>query len=169
MSLTSSFDDWLKRPAAGVGDDDDDDEDPAMSIAASMPDIPDLGLGTLSAEDIKWVDLEFLDLASGPPALNQFERNRTNRNPTLGCNFPDIFFDMTMSSSVGGNAAGACSSSVSSSFFNVDEPPSSMPFLRDQQLDLEDSVEKHFLADLFPPSAHIEQARMGVLECSLDM
>ncbi len=42
---------------------------------------PDLGLGNLSAEDIKWVDLEFLDLASGPPASS--DRNR-NKNPTLG-------------------------------------------------------------------------------------
>lgn len=65
-----SLDDWLKP-----GEDD--------------PDLPDLGLnfGPLSAEDIKWVDLEFLDLASGPPA-NQ-DKNR-NKNPTLGCVAHDL-------------------------------------------------------------------------------
>ena len=43
----------------------------------------DLGLaGSLSAEDIKWMDLEFLDLASGPPAMPNQERNKS-KNPTL--------------------------------------------------------------------------------------
>ncbi len=151
MSLSSTIDDWLKPASSSDVVVNGDDVDPAMSIAASMPDMPDLGLGTLSAEDIKWVDLEFLDLASGPPA-NQ-ERNR-NKNPTLGCNFPDIFFDMTSGSGsgFGGGSLGATGSAVggTSSLFNsfsVDDPPT-------QQLDLE---EKNILADLFPPSAQIEQ------------
>ena len=53
-----------------------------------VPDLPagdfEWGLlgGVSAAEDIKWVDLEFLDLASGPPAMQQ-DKNR-NKNPTLG-------------------------------------------------------------------------------------
>ena len=78
MSLSNPYDDWLK-PAASSPDPDDD---PCRIV--DDEDLPDLGLGpgTLSAEDIKWVDLEFLDLASGPPAQQQ-DKSR-NKNPTLG-------------------------------------------------------------------------------------
>ncbi len=52
-------------PPDPMGDEDDDDLLP-----------PDLGLGNLAAEDIKWVDLEFLDLASAPPASSEKNRNK---------------------------------------------------------------------------------------------
>ena len=50
-------------------------------------------LGSLSAEDMKWVDLEFLDLASGPPATQDRGRNKNNAQGSSNYNnFPDIFF-----------------------------------------------------------------------------
>ena len=60
MSLSTSLDEWLKQPPMSASAADDF----AGSLAG---DLPDLGLN-LTPEDIKWVDLEFLDLASGPPA-----------------------------------------------------------------------------------------------------
>ena len=67
-----------------------------MSLDEGLkPEVEDINglLGSLSAEDIKWFDLEFLDLASGPPATQ--DRNR-NKNSAAGStnynNFPDIFF-----------------------------------------------------------------------------
>ncbi len=90
MSL-SALDDWLKPSPevaqAHLAQDEQDDVEmglrmpDAVSSDLPMPLPTDLGLPSLSAEDIKWVDLEFLDLASGPMA-NQ-ERSR-NKNPTLG-------------------------------------------------------------------------------------
>ncbi len=89
---------------------------------------PDLGLGTLSAEDIKWVDLEFLDLASAPP-----ERSRP-KNSALSDNFPDIFF---------GDAAFSSSSIFNN--FNIDDfKPFGENFAKEGGLDLE-SVEKNIL------------------------
>ena len=85
--IMSLLDDWLKPPdpeeggqstdppggsgepvasvssAPDPGHDDDDPMDVGSSLPADLQ-LPDLGLS-----DIKWwVDLEFLDLASGPPA-----------------------------------------------------------------------------------------------------
>ena len=101
----------------GVEEDDDD----------LLP--PDLGLGTLSAEDIKWVDLEFLDLASGPPANSEKSRNK---NPTLSDNFPDIFF-------------GDATTSLFNANFNIDDfKPFGETFTKESGLDLE-SVEKNIL------------------------
>lgn len=113
--------------AAPMDEDDDD----------LLP--PDLGLGTLSAEDIKWVDLEFLDLASGPPASDRSARNKNNPGTVLSDNFPDIFF---------GDAA------FSSSLFNIDDfKPFGEPFgmggVKDNALGVDlESVEKNILVGL---------------------
>ena len=159
MSLSSSLDEWLKQPPMSASAADDF----AGSLAGDMP---DLGLN-LTPEDIKWVDLEFLDLASGPPAnhhgsaatRHHNHHSRGAHNPTLAGNFPDIFFDMT-APSVGGVNSGILGSLGNSSFPGpsgasslMDEPPTATT------LDLE-TEEKNFLAELFPPSAQIEQVKV---------
>ena len=62
-------------------------------------DIEDPITSALSASDLQllFLDLEFLDLASGPPAnINAGQdKNKNKHNPTLGNYFPDIFFDTT--------------------------------------------------------------------------
>lgn len=136
MSL--NLDDWLKpsdeqneptNPVVDVGD----DEDPITnSLSAADLQLPDLGL-----PDIKWwVDLEFLDLASGPPAnINSGqERNKNRHNPTLGNYFPDIFFDTT--------------GQGSSSLFANDDTNRSL--IGDQAFE---NFEKGLLADLFPSTS----------------
>ena len=164
MSLSSSLDEWLKQPPMSASAADDF----AGSLAG---DIPDLGLN-LTPEDIKWVDLEFLDLASGPPANHHGSaatrhghghHSRGAHNPTLAGNFPDIFFDMT--SSIGGGVNHGILGSLGNSSFPgpasasslMDEPPTATT------LDLE-TEEKNFLAELFPPSAQIEQVRNLLIE-----
>ena len=151
MSLSTSLDEWLKQPPMSASAADDF----AGSLAG---DIPDLGLN-LTPEDIKWVDLEFLDLASGPPANHHGSaatrhhhghHSRGAHNPTLAGNFPDIFFDMTSSVGSLGNSSFPGPSGASSL---MDEPPTATT------LDLE-TEEKNFLAELFPPSAQIEQVKL---------
>ena len=140
MSL--NLDDWLKpsdeasetpNPVdVGVGD----DEDPITnSLSAADLQLPDLGL-----PDIKWwVDLEFLDLASGPPAnINSGqERNKNKHNPTLGNYFPDIFFDTTGQGS-------------SSSLFGSANDDTHRSLIGDQAFE---NFEKGLLADLFPSAS----------------
>jgi hypothetical protein len=145
MSL--SLDDWLKPSDEAVEATNSvvdvvDDEDPmgvANTLSAADLQLPDLGL-----PDIKWwVDLEFLDLASGPPAnFNSGQEKAKNKhNPTLGYHFPDIFFDTT---------AGQGSSSSAASLFGSagDDPHRSL--IGDQTFE---NFEKGLLADLFPSSA----------------
>ena len=88
---------------------------------------------------------------------------RGAHNPTLAGNFPDIFFDMT-SSVVGGVNHGILGSLGNSSFPGpsgasslMDEPPTATT------LDLE-TEEKNFLAELFPPSAQIEQVKALLIQ-----
>ena len=88
---------------------------------------------------------------------------RGAHNPTLAGNFPDIFFDMT-SSVVGGVNHGILGSLGNSSFPGpsgasslMDEPPTATT------LDLE-TEEKNFLAELFPPSAQIEQVKVILIQ-----
>ena len=145
MSL--NLDDWLKpsdeetpetsNPVVDVGD----DEDPITnSLTAADLQLPDLGL-----PDIKWwIDLEFLDLASGPPAnfnSNQ-EKNKNKHNPTLGYHFPDIFFDTT--------AGQGTHSSTSNLFGSADDTHRSL--IGDQTFE---NFEKGLLnlADLFPTTS----------------
>ena len=93
----SLLDDWLKtdppdRSADATGNDQqasssvtdrdggrqDEDDDP-MGVDSSLP--ADLQLPDLGLSDLKWwVDLEFLDLASGPPANITSGNDKTNRN-----------------------------------------------------------------------------------------
>ncbi|TRY64086.1 hypothetical protein TCAL_10773 [Tigriopus californicus] len=139
MSLSQSLDDWLKPT------DEDVDGSGVVGVDDPMggiPDLPDLGLGSLSAEDMKWVDLEFLDLASGPFANPDHHKNKNKSNPTLGYNFPDIFFDSTTSTSLFHN-----------SFSGTQDDA-----FKDPSLDI--------LADLFPsnePEDDPDEANRGAL------
>lgn len=138
----SLLDDWLKPT---VDEDHGREEDDPMGVgnplSASDLQLPDLGLS-----DIKWwVDLEFLDLASGPPANfnSGQDRNRAKNNPTLGYHFPDIFFDST---------AGQGSSSAASLFGSAGDD-SHRCLISDSFKDHGLDFEKGLLADLFPASA----------------
>ena len=143
MSL--NLHDWLKPPDEETPEAPntvvDDDEDPiGNSLTAADLQLPDLGL-----PDIKWwVDLEFLDLASGPPASfnsNQ-EKNKNKHNPTLGYHFPDIFFDTT--------AGQGTSSSTSNLFGSADDTHRSL--IGDQTFE-NFGKELLNLADLFPSTS----------------
>ena len=135
MSL--NLDDWLKPPEEPnvPPNPEIDDEDPITnSLAAADLQLPDLGL-----PDIKWwVDLEFLDLASGPPAnINSGQdRNKNKHNPTLGNYFPDIFFDTT--------------GQGTSSLFGGSNDDTHRSLINDQAFE---SFEKGLLADLFPSTS----------------
>ena len=164
MSL--NLDDWLKpsdvvevpdetsNPVVdpGVGVDDDDEDPIGNSLTAADLQLPDLGL-----PDIKWwVDLEFLDLASGPPAnfnSNQ-EKNKNKHNPTLGYHFPDIFFDTTA-------GQGITSSSTSNLFGSADDTHRSL--IGDQTFE---NFEKGILnlADLFPTTRYVHKY---LLKCEI--
>ena len=81
MSL--NLDDWLKpsdEPNEANNDVDPDEDPITNSLSAADLQLPDLGL-----PDIKWwVDLEFLDLASGPPAnINSSQNKNKNTNTTV--------------------------------------------------------------------------------------
>ena len=138
MSL--NLDDWLKPTdegaevapsTVGVAD----DEDPITnSLSVADLQLPDLGL-----PDIKWwVDLEFLDLASGPPAnINSGQdKNKNKHNPTLGNCFPDIFFDTT--------------GQGPSSLFGSANDDTHRSLIGDHAFE---NFEKGLLADLFPSTS----------------
>jgi len=101
MSL--NLDDWLK-PTDEPSVSSNPDNDPGGSLNPVVDvgvgdDIEDPITSALSASDLQllFLDLEFLDLASGPPAnINAGQdKNKNKHNPTLGNYFPDIFFDTT--------------------------------------------------------------------------
>ena len=137
VKMSLNLDDWLKPPeeANEATNPEIDDEDPITnSLSAADLQLPDLGL-----PDIKWwVDLEFLDLASGPPAnINSGqEKNKNKHNPTLGNYFPDIFFDTT--------------GQGSSSLFGSSADDTHRSLIGDQAFE---SFEKGLLADLFPTTS----------------
>ena len=92
MSL-KDLDDWLKPT-------DVEPENVSNEVVEDVGienDIEDPIMSALSASDLQllFLDLEFLDLASGPSGPSVQDKNKNKHNPTLGNYFPDIFFDTT--------------------------------------------------------------------------
>ena len=94
--MALNLDDWLKpTDEPNVPNNDNSVVDIGVG-----DDIIDPLASAFSASDLQllFLDLEFLDLASGPPAnINSAgqDKNKNKHNPTLGNYFPDIFFDTT--------------------------------------------------------------------------
>ena len=141
--------DPLPGPSHENNDDPHSTSDPILPSDLLLP--TDLPL-----PDIKWwVDLEFLDLASGPPANvgSHLQEKNKSKNPTLDYHFPDIFFDTTSSFAdigdlaIGRNFGGTGGSATAGSLLGGD------------QLDPERDL-KGLLADLFPPASAVTGAEV---------
>ena len=130
MSL-KDLDDWLKPT-------DVEPENVSNEVVEDVGienDIEDPIMSALSASDLQllFLDLEFLDLASGPSGPSVQDKNKNKHNPTLGNYFPDIFFDTT------GHG--------SSSLFGCQNIDDTRSVIGDHAFE---SFEKGILADLFP-------------------
>ena len=135
-------------------------EDPHGTSDPILP--SDLLLPTdLPLPDIKWwVDLEFLDLASGPPANvgSHMQEKNKSKNPTLDYHFPDIFFDTTTNfADIGDLAIGRN--------FGAGSSANTGGLMGNDQLDPERDL-KGLLADLFPPASAVSGAEVGGVESS---
>ena len=135
-------------------------EDPHGTSDPILP--SDLLLPTdLPLPDIKWwVDLEFLDLASGPPANvgSHMQEKNKSKNPTLDYHFPDIFFDTTSNfADIGDLAIGRN--------FGAGGSANTGGLMGNDQLDPERDL-KGLLADLFPPASAVSGAEVGGVETS---
>ena len=133
---------------------DESTEDPHGTSDPILP--SDLLPTDLPLPDIKWwVDLEFLDLASGPPAnvgSHMHEKNK-NKNPTLDYHFPDIFFDTTSNfADIGDLATGRG--------FGTGGPGNTGSLMGGDHLDPERDL-KTLLADLFPPASAVSGPEVG--------
>ena len=132
-------------------------ENPEDPHSTSDPILPsDLLLPTdLPLPDIKWwVDLEFLDLASGPPANvgSHMQEKNKSKNPTLDYHFPDIFFDTTSNfADIGDLAIGRN--------FGAGGSGNAGGLMGNDQLDPERDL-KGLLADLFPPASAVSGAEV---------
>ena len=134
-------------------------EDPHSTSDPILP--SDLLLPTdLPLPDIKWwVDLEFLDLASGPPANvgSHMQEKNKGKNPTLDYHFPDIFFDTTSSfADIGDLAIGRSLGGGGSANTGL---------MGGDQLDPERDL-KGLLADLFPPASAVSGPEVGAVGAS---
>ena len=134
----------------------DNADDPHSTSDPILP--SDLLLPTdLPLPDIKWwVDLEFLDLASGPPANvgSHMQEKNKNKNPTLDYHFPDIFFDTTSSFADIGDLA------IGRNFGGTGGSVTAGGLMGGDQLDPERDL-KGLLADLFPPASAVSGAEVA--------
>ena len=130
-------------------------EDPHSTSDPILP--SDLLPTDLPLPDIKWwVDLEFLDLASGPPANvgSHMQEKSKNKNPTLDYHFPDIFFDTTSSfADIGDLATGR-------GFGTGGGAANAGGLMGGDHLDPERDL-KGLLADLFPPASAVSGPEVG--------
>ena len=137
-------------------------EDPHSTSDPILP--SDLLLPTdLPLPDIKWwVDLEFLDLASGPPANvgSHMQEKYKSKNSTLDYHFPDIFFDTTSSfADIGDLAIGRGLGTGAGGSANAGG------LMGGDQLDPERDL-KTLLADLFPPASAVSGPEVGAVGSS---
>lgn len=143
------------------------DQGPEDHHNTSDPILPsDLLPTDLPLPDIKWwVDLEFLDLASGPPANvgSHMQEKNKSKNPTLDYHFPDIFFDTTSSfTDIGDLAIGRGLGTSGGG------PTNAGSLMGGDQLDPERDL-KGLLADLFPPASAVSGPEVGVVGSSVDV
>ena len=143
MSL--NLDDWLKPTdepnVPNIGPEVPGNGPEVVDVSGVVDDIEDPISSALSASDLQllFLDLEFLDLASGPPASNinsAQDKNKNKHNPTLGNYFPDIFFDTT--------------GQGSSSLFGAANDDTTRSLIGDHAFE---NFEKGILADLFPSTS----------------
>ena len=137
-------------------------EDPHSTSDPILP--SDLLLPTdLPLPDIKWwVDLEFLDLASGPPANvgSHMQEKYKSKNPTLDYHFPDIFFDTTSNfADIGDLAIGRSLGTGAGGSANA------KGLMGGDQLDPETDL-KRLLENLFPEASAVSVPEVGTVGSS---